>query len=118
MRFFDGCAGQQGPLRATVEAWEGVYGPVGEDSYLKPQFDRRTGKIDHEVARYMRDHGYGDMDNFYLNLAVFLLEDMMKTKDTSATFEYGRPMKGHGWHPMSNAELIKAMAEQVRKNKP
>jgi hypothetical protein len=48
----------------------------------------------------------------------YLFEDIMKTKDTSATFEYGRPMKGHGWHPMSNAESIRIMAEQVRKNKP
>jgi S-formylglutathione hydrolase FrmB len=135
--------GSKGRSAQQFEAWEAVYGPVGEDGYPKPLFDKRTGKIDHEVARYMRDHGYdlaeyaktnwpkigpqlkgklhlycGDMDNFYLNLAVYLFEDIMKAKDTSATFEYGRPMKGHGWHPMSNAELIQMMAEQVRKNKP
>jgi hypothetical protein len=135
--------GSKGRSAQQFEAWEAVYGPVGEDGYPKPLFDKRTGKIDHEVARYMRDHGYdlaeytrtnwpkigpqlkgklhlycGDMDNFYLNLAVYRFEDLMKTKDASATFEYGRPMKGHGWHPMSNAELIQMMAEQVRKNKP
>ena len=135
--------GSKGRSAQQFEAWEAVYGPVGEDGYPKPLFDKRTGKIDHEVARYMRDHGYdlseytktnwpkigpplkgklhlycGDMDNFYLNLAVYLFEDLMKTKDSTATFEYGRPMKGHGWHPMSNAELVKMMAEQVRNNKP
>src|SRR5258707_12034125 len=92
----DGRSGQQ------FEAWEAVYGPVGEDGYPKPLFDKRTGKIDREVAKYMRDHGYdlavyakthwpsigpqlkgkihlycGDMDNFYLNLAVYLFEDFM-----------------------------------------
>jgi hypothetical protein len=27
-------------------------------------------------------------------------------------------MKGHGWQPMSNAELVRAMAEQIAKNAP
>jgi len=102
-----------------------------------------TGKIDKQVVNYIRDYGYdltyysktnwpeigpkwqgklhmyvGDMGNFYLNLAVYLFEDFMKTTDARATFEYGRPMKGHGWHPTSNAELVKMTAEQVRANKP
>src|SRR5258706_226850 len=38
--------------------WEAVYGPVGEDGYPKPLWDPMTGKIDHVVAGYMRDHGY------------------------------------------------------------
>ena len=60
----------------------------------------------------------GDMDNFYLNLGVYLFEDFMKTTDAAAVFEYGRPMKGHGWQPMSNPELVKMMAAQVERNKP
>jgi hypothetical protein len=61
------------------------------------------------------------MDNFYLNLGVYLFEAFLK--QTSApyyggTVEYGRPMKGHGWQPMSNAELVKAMAELIAKNAP
>jgi hypothetical protein len=135
--------GSKGRSAQQFEAWEAVYGPVGDDGYPKPLFDKLTGKIDREVANYMRDHGYdltyytktnwkeigpklkgkinvyvGDMDNFYLNLAVYLFEDFMKTTDAGATFEYGRPMKGHGWHPMSNAELVKMMAAQVEQNKP
>ena len=58
----------------------------------------------------------GDMDNYYLNLAVYLLEDFLKTTDSGATFEYGRPKQGHGWQPMSNAELVKMMAAQIQKN--
>ncbi len=135
--------GSKGRSAQQFEAWEAVYGPVGDDGYPRPLFDKATGKIDREVANYMRDHGFdltyytktnwqeigpklkgkinvycGDMDNFYLNLAVYLFEDFMKTTDAAANFEYGRPMKGHGWHPMSNAELVKMMAEQVRKNTP
>ena len=135
--------GSHGRSGQQFEAWEAVYGPVGEDGYPKPLFNKKTGVIDRSVANYMRDHGYdltyyaksnwkeigpelkgkvhmyvGDMDNFYLNLAVYLFEDFMKTTDAGATFDYGRPMKGHGWHPMSNAELVKMMAAQVEQNAP
>jgi len=126
--------GSHGRSAQQFEAWEAVYGPVGEDGYPKPLWDKRTGKIDRSVAEYMRDHGYdltyylksnwgkigpqlkgklhlyvGDMDNYYLNLAVYMLEDLLKPTDAGATFEYGRPMKGHGWQPMTNAELVKMM---------
>ncbi len=138
--------GSHGRSGQQLEAWEAVYGPVGDDGYPKPLWDKLTGKIDHDVARSMRDHGYdlryytetnwgkigpqlvgklhlycGDMDNFYLNLAVYLLEDFLKqTKDPyyAGSFEYGRPMKGHGWMPMSLAELARMMAEQIRRNAP
>jgi hypothetical protein len=58
------------------------------------------------------------MDDYYLNLAVYLLEDYLKTTDSDATFEYGRPKKGHGWQPMTNAELVKMMATQIGRNAP
>ena len=130
--------GSHGRSGQQLEAWESVYGPVDEDGYPRPLWDKRTGKIDHEVAKYMRDHGYdltaylkanwqklgpqlqgklhfycGEMDNFYLNVSVYMLEDFLKTTGAGATFEYGRPMKGHGWHPMSNAELVRMMAAQA-----
>jgi len=135
--------GSHGRSAQQFEAWEAVYGPVGEDGYPQPLFDKRTGKIDRSVANYMRDHGYdlaaymkanwaklgpqwkgklhlyvGDMDNYYLNLAVYLLEDYLKTTDSDATFEYGRPKKGHGWQPMTNVELVKMMDAQIRRNTP
>lgn len=43
----------------------------------------------------------GDMDDFYLNLAVYRFEEFLRTKTnprSAATFTYGRPMKGHSWH--------------------
>ena len=125
--------------------WEAIYGPVGADGYPKPLWDRETGKIDHEVALYMRDHGYdlryfaeknwpelapkvsgklhfmcGDMDNFYLNLAVYLFEDFARqsTPPALATFEYGRPMKGHWWHPKNFAEVLRDMASQIVSHTP
>jgi hypothetical protein len=51
-----------------------------------------------------------------LNLAVYLLEDFLKTVEdpaASATFEYGRPLKPHGWQPFTNAELIRLMATRI-----
>ncbi len=135
--------GSHGRSAQQFEAWEAVYGPVGEDGYPRPLFDKRTGKIDHSVATYMRDHGYdlaaymkanwstlgpqlkgklhiyvGDMDNYYLNLAVYMVEDYLKTTGSDAVFEYGRPKKGHGWQPMTNADLVRMMDERIRKTAP
>jgi hypothetical protein len=133
--------GSHGRSAQQFEAWEAVYGPVGEDGYPRPLWDKRTGKIDKSVAAYMRDHNYdlgaylranwetlgpklkgklhvycGDMDNYYLNLAVYLTEDFLKGAGSDAVFEYGRPKKGHGWQPMTNVELIRMMYAQVQKN--
>jgi hypothetical protein len=136
--------GGRGRSCQQLEIWEAVYGPVGEDGYPRPLWDKKTGKIDRQVANYMRDNGYdlrhyietnwpkigpqlvgklhlycGDMDDYYLNLAVYMLEDFLKnTKEPyyAGSFEYGRPMKGHGWHPMTNAELVKMMAVEIAKN--
>jgi hypothetical protein len=129
-----------------IAAWDAAYGPVGKDGYPRPIWDRLTGKIDREVAVYMRDNGYdlrynleknwtriggdlvgkihvycGDMDNYYLNLAVYHLEDFLKSADNpkaEAVFEYGRPMKPHGWQPFTNAELVRLMAARINKTAP
>jgi hypothetical protein len=136
--------GSRGRSCQQLEAWEAVYGPIGEDGYPKPLWNKRTGKIDREVANYMREHGYdlteylrknwsiigpqiagklhlfvGDMDNFYLNLAVYRLEDFLKsTKNPheEGWFAYGRPMKGHGWQPVTRTDLIRIMADEITKN--
>jgi len=129
-----------------LAAWDAAYGPVGKDGYPRPLWDRMTGKIDKEVAQYMRDNGFdlrynleknwssigsdlvgkihvycGDMDNYYLNLAVYQLEDFMKSAsnpNAEAVFEYGRPMKPHGWQPFTNAELVRMMAARINKTMP
>jgi hypothetical protein len=84
------------------DIWQAVYSPVGKDGYPKPIFDKLTGEIDREVANYWREnydlryimerdwaklgsklqgkiHIYcGDMDNYYLNNAVYLTEEFLK----------------------------------------
>jgi hypothetical protein len=138
--------GTKGRSGEFLENWEAVWGPMGEDGYPVPLWDKLTGTIDHSVAAYMRDHGYdlshyakanwprigpkllgklhvycGDMDNFYLNLGVYLFQQVLvESKDPhyAGTFEYGRPMKGHGWQPVTNAELVRVMAEQIARNTP
>ncbi|RMF60586.1 MAG: hypothetical protein D6743_14745 [Calditrichaeota bacterium] len=85
------------------DIWEAVYSPVGEDGYPKRIWDKLTGKIDHEVAAYWREHYdlryilqrdwatlgpklvgkihiyCGDMDNYYLNNAVYLMEEFLES---------------------------------------
>src|SRR5689334_1836812 len=146
MSLMEEVLGTHGRSGQQLEAWEAVYGPVDDDGYPKPLWNKLTGEIDREVADYMRDHGYdlryylqqnwakvgpqlegkihlfvGDMDNYYLNLAVYQMEDFLKsTKNPyyGGSFAYGRPMKGHGWSPMDNAQLVRAMARHIVKHAP
>ena len=138
--------GSHGRSGQQLEIWEATYGPVGEDGYPRPLWDKLTGKIDRSVADYMRDHGYdltaylkqnwaaigpqllgkihlevGDMDNFYLNLAVYDLQNFLKTtRDPhyEGSFEFGRPEKGHGWQSMTQEDLIRTMAIHITKSAP
>jgi enterochelin esterase-like enzyme len=146
MSLLEEVLGSHGRSGQQYEEWEAAYGPVGPDGYPKPLWNKLTGQIDREVALYMRDHGYdltynleknwskigpklvgklhlfcGDMDNYYLNLAVYRLENFLKnTKDPyyAGSFEYGRPMKGHGWTPYTVTELVKVMAAAMEKSRP
>jgi len=98
------------------------------------------------VAQYMKDHGYdlraylernwtrigphlvdkihvdvGDMDNFYLNLAVYDLDAFLSATRrpmARATFRYGRPAKGHGWQHTSRAGLVREMAAFITHHAP
>jgi Putative esterase len=138
--------GSHGRSGQQLEIWEAAYGPVGDDGYPKPLWDKRTGKIDRSVALYMRDHGYdlgydlrtnwktlgpklkgkihmyvGDMDSYYLNLAVYDVEDFLKsTTDPpyGGEFGYGRPEKGHGWEPAKPETMIRWMADHITKSAP
>ena len=119
------------------DAWDAAYGPIGNDGYPKRLWDRLTGTIDKSAAAWWRDKGYdltenlvrnwstngsqltgkmhvyvGDMDNYYLNLAVYRMEEAaakLEAPRANFTFEYGRPMKPHGWQPMTNAEMVRMM---------
>ncbi len=138
--------GSHGRSGYQLEAWEAIYGPVGEDGYPVPLWDKLTGHIDHDVARYMREHGYdltayarehwpsighdlvgklhfsaGDMDNYWLNLGVYRFEDFLKgtaNPHYEGDFTYGRPMKGHAWHSQPWAAFIRRVAERIESSAP
>lgn len=121
--------------------WDAVYGPTDAEGYPKPLWDRTTGKIDTGVVKYMKEKNYdlryymeknwtllgpklknklhffcGDMDNLFLNLGVYKMEDFLeKTSNPyySGSFQYGRPLKGHGWKPVNNFELVKIMGKYI-----
>jgi hypothetical protein len=95
--------GTRGRSGQQWDIWEAVYSPVGADGYPQRIWDKRTGVIDKSVAEQWKkyDLGYilrrdwnqglgrklegklriyvGDMDNYYLNDAVYLVEDFLKT---------------------------------------
>lgn len=143
---FENVLGSHGRSSYQLEAWEAVYGPVGDDGYPKPLWNKLTGTIDKDVAAYMRDHGYdlreyasrnwatigpklvgklhffaGDMDDFYLNLAVYDFQDFLKTTTNphyEAEFTFGRPMKGHSWHNWTWAGFARQAGAFVKANTP
>jgi hypothetical protein len=138
--------GSKGRSGYQFDGWQSVHGPVGPDGYPVMLFDKLTGVINKDVANYYREQGYdlteytrrnwptlgpklvgklnffsGEMDNFYLNLAVYDFESMLKaTKDPHypARFEYGRPKQGHSWHLTDFADMIREMGTHVKKNAP
>jgi enterochelin esterase-like enzyme len=138
--------GSHGRSGQQFEAWEAVYGPVGGDGYPKPLWNKLTGKIDPSVAQYMRAQGYdltyylkknwaqlgpklegklhiyvGDMDTYYLNLAVYDLQNFLERTTNphyAGTFGFGRPEKGHGWQPVNQATLVQWMAAHITRDAP
>lgn len=112
------------------DVWESVYSPVGPDGYPRRIWDRLSGKIDPVTAKFWRDNydlSYilqrdwatlgpklrgklrifvGDMDNYYLNNAVYEVEKFLKTKpEAEAVVDYG-DRDEHCWngdHTRSNA---------------
>jgi hypothetical protein len=106
------------------DIWDAVYSPVGKDGYPKPVFNKLTGEIDKDVAAYWKEHFdlthiikrdwpklgdklkgkihlyVGDMDNFYLNNAVYTAEDMLKglkNPDCQCEVDYGDRAE-HCWN--------------------
>lgn len=106
------------------DIWEAVFSPVGPDGYPKRIWDKMTGEIDHSVAEYWREHydlGHimrrdwkalgpklegkiriycGDMDNYYLNNAVYLVEEFLKGTTNpfyGGEVDYGDRME-HCWN--------------------
>ena len=142
---FELVSGTRGRSGEQLDAWSAVYGPVGEDGYFKPLFDKFTGEIDPDVAEYWREnydlryyleqnwsevgpklvdklHIYtGTMDNFYLNNSTKLLEEwMLTTTDPhyEGYFEYGFGA-GHCWTGTATSwERLQEIADYVFERKP
>ena len=114
--YFELVSGTRGRSGEQQDIWSAVYGPIGQDGYFKPLYDKRTGQIDHSVAEYWKDHYdlleylkrnwttvgprlvdklhiyTGSMDTYYLDVAVRQLQDWMKTTQTphyEPDIEYG-----------------------------
>ena len=138
--------GTRGRSAAQIDAWNAAFAPITEDGYPAELWDKVTGEIDRDVALYMRDNGYDlryyleenwaeigpdlvgkitifnpEMDDFYLPLAVYLMEDFLEST-TDPYYDgriiHGRPMKAHGWSPMTNAALVEEMARHVADRAP
>ena len=106
------------------DIWQAVFGPVGADGYPQPIWDKLTGEIDRKVAEYWKENYdlvhilrrdwktlgpklqgkiniyVGDMDNYYLNNAVYLAEAFLEsTKDPhyGGDIDYGDRAE-HCWN--------------------
>jgi hypothetical protein len=116
--------GGKGRSGGQWDIWEAVYSPVGADGYPRRLWDRRTGVIDKAVAEKWKDFDLmhivrrdwekglgeklrgklfiyvGDMDNYYLNNAVYLAEDFLeqtKNPPYEGVVEYGDRAE-HCWN--------------------
>lgn len=124
MNYRELALGSNGRSGDQWDIWQAVYSPVGDDGYPKPIWNKITGEIDSSVAQYWKDnydlmhilkrdwktlgpkltgkiHIYcGDMDNYYLNNAVYLMESYLKT--TKSPHYYGEVDYGdraeHCWN--------------------
>ena len=116
--------GTKGRSGQQWDIWEATYSPIDEEGYPKRIWDRLTGEIDQEVAAYWKEnydlayilkrdwakHGEdwknkihlycGDMDNYYLNNAVYLAEEILS--ETTAPYYNGEVDYGdraeHCWN--------------------
>jgi Putative esterase len=94
--------GSHGRSGEQFDIWQAVYGPVGKDGYPQPIFNKETGDIDPNIAAYWKEHFdlsaiiqknwaslgpklegkihvyVGSADTYFLNNAVYHLEDVLK----------------------------------------
>ena len=116
--------GTKGRSGGQWDIWQAVFSPVGADGYPKPIWNKLTGEIDRDVAAYWRDHFdlthilkrdweaglgqklagklhiyVGDMDNYYLNNAVYLVEEFLKSANPpyEGVVDYGDRAE-HCWN--------------------
>lgn len=137
--------GTKGRSGEQLDIWSAVFGPLGDDGYFKPLFDKFTGDMDLEVADYWIDHYdlryylernwseigpklvgklhvyTGTMDNFYLNNSTKLLEEWMKTTTDphyEGYFEYGEGV-GHCYAgTATDWERLREIADHMMSRRP
>ena len=112
---YEAALGDHGRSGEQFDIWQAVFGPVGDDGYPQSIFDKETGVIDHKTAAYWHDHYdlnailqrdwdtlgpklqgklhlyVGSDDTYFLNDAVYLMEDFLKTTGTPG---HGVPYEG------------------------
>jgi len=112
---YEAALGDRGRSGEQFDIWQAVYSPTAEDGYPQPIFDKRTGAIDHRTAEYWREHYdldailqrdwttlgpklqgkihlyVGSDDTYFLNDAVYLMEDFLKQTGTAG---HGVPYQG------------------------
>ena len=112
---YEAALGDRGRSGEQFDIWQAVYSPAGEDGYPQPIFDKQTGVIDHHTAEYWREHYdldailqrdwltlgpklqgkihlyVGFEDTYFLNDAVYLMEDFLKQTGTPG---HGVPYEG------------------------
>jgi Putative esterase len=119
---FEWVIGTRGRSGGQWDIWQAVYSPVGSDGYPQPIYDKLTGVIDREVAQYWKEHydlryilerdwetlgpklagkihiTIGDMDNYYLERAVRLMEAFLESTREPERGPYyaGSIEYGHG----------------------
>ncbi len=125
---YEAALGDHGRSGDQFDIWQAVYSPVGADGYPRPIFDKATGAIDHTTAAYWHDHYdldamlqrdwatlgpklqgklhlyVGYEDTYFLNNAVYLMEDFLKETGTpghgvpyDGEVKYG-PRAEHCWN--------------------
>jgi len=137
--------GTRGRSGEQWDIWQAVWGPVGEDGYTRLLIDKRTGRIDPEVAKYWKENYdlryileknwrtlgpkikgklfifTGDMDTYYLNNPVHKLQEFMeRTKNPHypGFFQYA-PRKTHCWTgDFTQPERIQFIAKHILQNMP
>ncbi len=115
--------GTQGRSGDQFDAWESVFSPVGPDGYPRRVFDKLTGEIDPVTVAYWKEHYdlahilrrdwatpgpklrgklriyTGKMDNYYLNNAVYGVEEFLRAAQppSDAVVDYGDRAE-HCWN--------------------
>ena len=122
-------------------SWNATFSPRGKDGLPVPLWDGKTGRIDRRVAEHWQKYDLrlhlarnratlapklrgklrvwvGEADDYFLNNAVHLLDDFLRTVrppfDAKITFG---PRQDHNWRGLSEKQLIDDMAAAIERGR-